>query len=448
MPPIPVFGGEFGVREAERLLWRAGFGPRPGEAEALAERGLHGAVLSLTRPGPERLEGPAPSADGAPLDPDEIWGHDHLWWLDRMVRSSRQLVERMTLNWHDWFATSRAGVDSGALMRKQNELLRRNALGSFRKILTEITRDPAMLLWLDGSENSKWSPNENYAREMMELFTLGANRGYSERDVREQARALTGFRNDWDDGIGPHAFRYDGELHDTGRKRVFGRKGSYGWRDSVKLCLTHRKHPSFVVGRLWSYFIPGTPDRATAKALARLYVGRRYAVRPIVEALLLHPRFYEGPRMVKPPAVFIAGLLRATDQGIVERDWSWISDLAGQMLFHPPNVAGWDESRWLDTATFRGRWVAANNALGPSALDPDPDETVYDPEETPETAVAKALEFWGDPALTPTTRTALLRFAREGDALADERWKQRTYPILRQNALRILVATSPDLQTC
>ena len=111
--------------------------------------------------------------------------------------------------------------------------------------------------------------------------------------------------------------------------------------------------------------------------------------------------------MVKPPAVFIAGLLRATGQGIVEHDWAWISDLAGQMLFHPPNVAGWDESRWLDTATFRGRWVAANNALGPSALDPDPDETAYDPDETPETAVAKALEFWGDPAITPTTRTAL-----------------------------------------
>ncbi|MGH2837466.1 MAG: DUF1800 family protein, partial [Thermoleophilaceae bacterium] len=161
MPPIPVFAGDFGAREAERLLWRAGFGPRPGEVEALAARGLRGAVLSLTRPGAEQLEGPAPTLDGAPLEPNEEWGHDHLWWLDRMVRSNRQLVERMTLNWHDWFATSRAGVSSSALMLKQNELLRRNALGSFRKILTEITRDPAMLLWLSGSENTKWAPNEN-----------------------------------------------------------------------------------------------------------------------------------------------------------------------------------------------------------------------------------------------------------------------------------------------
>jgi len=327
-------------------------------------------------------------------------------------------------------------------------LLRRNALGSFRKILTEITRDPAMLLWLSGAENTKWAPNENYAREMMELFTLGANRGYRERDVREQARALTGFRNDWDDGVGPHNFRYDSEFHDTGRKRVFGGAGKYDWRDSVRLCLTHRKHPSFVVTKLWSYFVPGTPDRATARALCRLYVGGRYAIRPLVEAILLHPQLYEGPRMVKPPAVYIAGLLRATGQGIAEEDWTWISDMAGQMLFHPPNVAGWDESRWLDTATFRGRWVAANNALGPTALDPDPDETVYDATETPDAALAKALAFWGNPALTPTTRAALLRFANQADALTDERWKQKTYPIIRQNALRILVATSPDLQTC
>ena len=109
MPPVPVYGGEFGVRQAERLLWRAGFGPRPGDAEALAERGLRGAVLSLTRPGPEQLDGPAPRVStGARSTPTEEWGHDHLWWLDRMVRSNRQLVERMTLNWHDWFATSRA----------------------------------------------------------------------------------------------------------------------------------------------------------------------------------------------------------------------------------------------------------------------------------------------------------------------------------------------------
>jgi hypothetical protein len=118
------------------------------------------------------------------------------------------------------------------------------------------------------------------------------------------------------------------------------------------------------------------------------------------------------------------------------------------MLFHPPNVAGWDESRWLDTATFRGRWVAANRTHGTTALNPDPDETPYDTEETAEAALAKALEFWGNPALTQTTREALLKFAVEAAAFADAKWKKRINPIIRQNALRMLVATSPDLQTC
>jgi uncharacterized protein (DUF1800 family) len=110
-----------------------------------------------------------------------------------MVRTSRPLVERMTLIWHDWFATSNDGADSQRLMLEQNALFRRNALGSFRDLLLQVTHDRAMLLWLNGVENEKEAPNENYARDMMELFTLGAGRGYGERDVREQARALTGW---------------------------------------------------------------------------------------------------------------------------------------------------------------------------------------------------------------------------------------------------------------
>ena len=308
----PVYRGDFGRAQAERLLWRAGFGPRPGDLDALAAKGLRGAVLSLTRPGPERLDGPAPTVGGQPLAPYDAWGHDHLWWLDRMIRSNRQLIERMTLNWHDWFATSRSGVDSARLMINQNQLLRRNALGNFGTLFMKITEDPAMLLWLSGSENNKWAPNENYGREMMELFSLGADRGYSEADVRQQARALTGWRNDWDDGVGPHNFRYDHKFHDDGVKRIFGKKGRFTWRDSVRLCLAHRSHPSFFVDKLWSYFVPVPPDKQTRRALESMYVNGRHAVRPLVEAILMHPAFYEGPRMVKPPVVYIAGLMRAT----------------------------------------------------------------------------------------------------------------------------------------
>jgi uncharacterized protein (DUF1800 family) len=443
---VAVFSGGFGEPEAERLLWRAGFGPRPGDRQALAAKGLRSAVLSLTRPGSEKLEGPTPTVDGQPLAPTDAWGHDHLWWLDRMIRSNRQLVERMTLTWHDWFATSRAGVDKAQLMLDQNQMLRRNALGSFGTLLTEVTHDPAMLLWLSGSDNNKWSPNENYGREMMELFTLGAYRGYTEADVREQARALTGWRNDWTEGVGPHRFRYDQSFHDSGVKRIFGRKGSFTWKDSVRMCLEHRKHPSFLVQKLWTYFIPSPPDARTAGALEAMYVNGRRQIRPLVEAILMHPDFYNGPRMVKPPVVYIAGLLRATGRGIEHDDWTWISDLAGQMLFHPPNVAGWDKTRWLDTATFRGRWLAANTAVKDLVLDPNaanPNKLVEPADE----AVAAALRFWGDPLISDATRATLARFAEDAGALADKPWKRGPYPVMRQNALRMLVAASPDLQT-
>ena len=217
--PVAIYSGSFGVREAERLLWRAGFGPSPGHAEALAAMGLHRAVAALTRPsGAATLTGAAPTdEDGNPLAPADLWGHDHLWWLDRMVRTDQPLVERMTLVWHDWFATSNDGVGQQQLMLDQNELFRRSAFGSFEQLLHDVTQDPAMIVWLNLDENTRWNPNENYAREVMELFTLGADRGaYSEQDVRQLARALTGFDFDWSDELGMHNFRY---VADPARQR-------------------------------------------------------------------------------------------------------------------------------------------------------------------------------------------------------------------------------------
>ena len=137
-------------------MWRAGFGPKPGQAEKLAKKGLVNAVHSLTRPPRDRLIGPAPhDSAGHPLAPLDAWGHDHLWWLDRMVRANRPLIERMTLVWHDWFATSNDGVGNQRLMIRQNQLFRKNALGSFAKLLLGVTRDPAMLIWLSGVDNTK-----------------------------------------------------------------------------------------------------------------------------------------------------------------------------------------------------------------------------------------------------------------------------------------------------
>jgi uncharacterized protein (DUF1800 family) len=440
---IPVYRGHFGPDQAERLLWRAGFGPRPGEAKRLAKKGLHGAVHSLTHPRRERLIGPRPvDEDGHPIAPTDAWGHDHLWWLDRMVRSNRPLVERMTLVWHDWFATSNEGVGSQRLMLGQNNLFRRHGLGSFHQLLLAVTKDPAMLLWLNGTDNEKDAPNENYGREMMELFTLGASRGYSERDVREQARALTGWRNDWDDDKGPVNFRYDRERHDTGAKRIFGKRGRFDWQDSCRLAVHHPKHRSFFVEKLWSYFIPTGPPAATRRTLESLYVRNGFAIRPVVEAILEHPLLYTGPRMVKPPVVYLAGMLRATRRGIDTEVWTWLSNQAGQQLFYPPNVSGWDDERWLDTASFLARWNLAGRVLRPVVRETE-EKAPLDAEKL----LARALEFWGRPRLTPPTKRALKTFAARAVADADRKWKKEQYPPLIENALRHLIAVSPDQQT-
>ncbi|HVS84008.1 MAG TPA: DUF1800 domain-containing protein [Gaiellaceae bacterium] len=444
MAAVEVYKGAFGAAEAERLLWRAGFGPRKGEAEALAQLGLDGAVHALTNPGAEKLVGPAPHDEkNRPLAPYDAWGHDHLWWLDRMIRTSRPLVERMALVWHDWFATSNDGVDSQRLMLNQNQLFRDHGLGSFHDLLERVTSDPAMLLWLNGSDNSKWSPNENYAREMMELFTLGAGRGYGERDVRQNARALTGFRNDWRNNVGPTNFRYDAGFHDTGVKTIFGHRGAFTWKGSVRLCVTHPDHASFFVRKLWSYFVPTPPDAATQAALQRVYTGSGRTVRPVVEAILRHPALHLGPRLVKSPVVYTAGLLRRIGRGVDTSAWTWLDAMAGQQLFHPPNVGGWDDTRWLDTATWRGRWWISQYVLEPYALDPGKATQPFDAGQL----LAAALDFWRDPALGDATKGALAGFAQA--ALADAggtRWKRQQYPVMTLNALRHLVAMAPELQ--
>ncbi len=151
-----------------------------------------------------------------------------------MVRTNAPLIERMTLIWHSWFATSNQGVASQQLMLNQNDLFRGNALGSFSDLLIGVTQDPAMLIWLNGNQNVKSHPNENYGREMMELFTLGADRGaYTETDVRENARALTGWTGGVNKGIIGN-FVFNPNLHDTGSKTIFGHTGNYAWTGLVQ----------------------------------------------------------------------------------------------------------------------------------------------------------------------------------------------------------------------
>jgi uncharacterized protein (DUF1800 family) len=327
-------------------------------------------------------------------------------------------------------------------MLRQNALLRRHALGNFEQLALDVTKDPAMLLWLNGTSNTVWAPNENYARELQELFCLGAGRGYSERDVRQLARALTGFTNDWTDS-GPARFRYERKLHDPKPKRIYGKRGKFTWQEGVKLVTRHRRHPEFMVSKLWGYFIPTQPSAATVRALARLYVAKQREVRPVLEAILVHPDLYGPARMVKPPVLQVAGMLRARSRGIDTADWAWLCDGAGQYLFMPPNVSGWDDSRWLDTATFRSRWLMAQYICEPAALDPDKDSAPGDPAAL----VREALAFWGDPAVSAPVRGGLERYAAQTLGAAQQDWEGAVFPVLALNALRMLVATSPDYLT-
>jgi uncharacterized protein (DUF1800 family) len=446
---VPVYGGVFGPRQAERLLWRAAFGGDAAGAQKLSAKGLSGAVRSLTRPtNKRRLRGPSPTdGEGRPLAPSDAYGHDVLYWLDRMVRTNRPFEERMALVWHDWFATGDVGRQKFNL--DQYKMLRKNGLGSFRTLLEKVTADPAMLIWLSGIDNHKDYPNENYGRELMELFTLGASDEsgypYSEDDVREQARALTGWRADWVDDVGYANFRFDERRHDTGQKTIFGRTGSFDWKDSCRLCLEHEAHAPYFVTRLWKHFIPDDPDAGTVNELVALYRGSGYAIRPVAEAILKHPAFYNGSSLVKPPVVQIAGLLRRRKRGIDTESWTWISNMAGMMLFEPPNVSGWDETRWLDTSTYRGRWYIAHQVARRDSEDAGDDS--YDETETSDQALAKALRFWGEPTLSQSTRDALLDFCDQV-VLAAPPWAQSEHRAQRQNALRMLIATAPDHQTC
>jgi uncharacterized protein (DUF1800 family) len=365
----------------------------------------------------------------------------------------------MTLIWHDWFATSNERVDSQRLMIGQNQRQRALCLGEFPQLLRAMTVDPAMLLWLSGAENTKDEPNENYARELQELFTLGAGAAYSERDVREHARALTGFTYTWNDTTGqPQDFHFDQTLHDDGTKVIYRQRGRFTWTDSLRLVLGHRDHASHFVSRLWGYFCPQPLSRRDAHAFEQLYLAGGKRIRPTLEAMLMHPLIHAGPRMVKPPIVQIAGMLRGIGRYIDTDAWAWESNLTGQMPFYPPNVAGWEANRWLNTGTWKARFNLCAQMIEDSRV-AKPSAAVAPAKKgsaghgrasfaDPTALTEQAIAFWGGPTLGAPTRRALRSYAQSAavDAAGAD-WEREQYPALALNALRALVVASPDYQT-
>jgi uncharacterized protein (DUF1800 family) len=425
----------------ERLWWRAGFGPRPRD---LRTSRTHADVLQeFLHPRGAALEGPEARVDGKKIDPINQYGHDVLWWLDRMVRGRHPLAERMTFNWHDHWATSNAKVGNVKLMMRQQRTLRRYALGNFRTLARAMVRDGAMQIWLDLAGSSDASPNENFAREFFEIFTLGANNGYTEKDIRESARALTGFTFDYD----TKRFGFDPKQHDGGMKHILGRKGRFGPLDVVDIALENRHHAPYLMEQLWGYFSPRTVPPGLLRKLVTAYTSSGYEIRPALTLILGDGALYahlEEPDMIKPPVVYTAGMLRQTGTYIKTADWVWMLDQMGQQPFYPPNVSGWDQNEaWLSTSSMRMRFQAGAAVVNDTIKDGSIPQT-----RTPQQAVDRSQAFAGAPWISKASTSALASYSRRSVAGKDAKWEVKHYWPERERVLRQILLAGPDAQVC
>jgi uncharacterized protein (DUF1800 family) len=277
------------------------------------------------------------------------------WWTAEMLTTPTPFTEKMTLFWHNHFATSQNKVRTASLMYRQNVLLRQYALGNFGPMLREISKDPAMLIYLDGTQNRKAMPNENFAREVMELFTLGEG-SYSEQDIKEVARAFSGWGFDQDAG----EFRFRRPQHDDGEKVIFGERGKFNGDDVITLLLKHEKTAEFIVGKLWLEFVSPKADPVEIARLAKTFRNANYEMKPLMRAMLLSNAFWAPNHravLVKSPVELVVGSLRQFRFDVEDpAPFAVVMRQLGQDLFGPPNVKGWAGGEaWLNTTTLLAR---------------------------------------------------------------------------------------------
>ncbi|MDB4786885.1 MAG: DUF1800 domain-containing protein [Planctomycetaceae bacterium] len=276
------------------------------------------------------------------------------WWMYRLLQTADPLREKMTIFWHGHFATSAEKVTDPQLMYHQNQLLRSNALEDFGSLLHDISRDPAMLLYLDSATNRKAHPNENFAREIMELFCLGEG-NYTEQDIRELARCFTG----WE--VRANRFRFNRYQHDKGEKNIFGQSGEFDGDAGVDLVLAHPAGPEFICRKLVKFLVVDEPVPSVdlIAPLARQFRENGLQIGPIVERILSSKLFFSNDaigRKIRSPIEFSVGLLQSLEVTTNYFELSKrLADL-GQKLFFPPNVKGWDGGRtWVNSSTLLAR---------------------------------------------------------------------------------------------
>ena len=275
-------------------------------------------------------------------------------WVYRLLYTPAQLLEKTTLFWHGHFATGAEKVQDAEMMWAQNQLLRENALGEFESLVQSISRDPAMLVYLDSATNRKAHPNENYARELMELFCLGEG-NYTERDVQQLARCFTG----WE--IKNKKFRKNSYQHDNGTKQLLGKSGDFDGEDAVRVVLAQDAMPYFIVRKLVRYFVfdEPQPTRDLLNPLAEQFRANGLRIGPIITRILSSNLFFSEhavARKVRSPIELAIGLLR--DLGGTTNTVRLADNLTklGHGLFYPPNVKGWDGGRaWINSSTLLGR---------------------------------------------------------------------------------------------
>jgi hypothetical protein len=393
----PSTAEPFDQVKAAHLLNRAGFGGTPEEIAKVVKLGPQDAVDWLMdfpeAPAEEQSPSDVPDLsvlDGFPRNFREIQrmtvgkteeerrqiqqrfmaanrealGEAAGWWLKRMAYGPHALQEKLTLFWHGHFTTSARDERQAQLMWKQNELLRRQGAGNFREFVRQISRDPAMLDYLNNQQNRKQHPNENYARELMELFTLGIGH-YTEEDIKNAARAFTGWGHDGDE------FVYRRPEHDFGEKVFFGKRGNFDGDDVIDIILSHPHCAKHIGRKLYAFFVEDQPEEALVESLGDLLRGGKYELRPPLRTILTSKVFYRPEVIggqIKSPVQLVVGTTRLLGTPLPPtRFLMGLLEQMGQRPMDPPNVKGWAGGRtWINTSTLFVRYNAAVMLAGGS----------------------------------------------------------------------------------
>jgi uncharacterized protein (DUF1800 family) len=350
LEPFEPASGTWTRRDAGHLLRRAQHGASLADVDRAHAEGLPVTLDRLLSVQPETTEFAASDAllESAARHSGNI---DDLkaWWAHRLLHSAGPLAEKMTLLWHNHFATSNAKVRSSDQMAAQNALFRRHALGSFRQLLHEICSDVAMLIWLDSNANRNRQPNENFARELMELFSLGVG-NYTEKDIQEAARAFTGWH------VRNGEFWMNRLQHDTREKTVLGKTGALDGADVVEVCLAQPAAARFIATKLLRTFVMPEPSAETIDTVAASIRRHDYAMAPVLRELLGSKLFFSDAvrgAIIKSPADLVLGSLRALECKANLPSAVQMMAQLGQNLFEPPTVKGWEGNRlWIHSSSM------------------------------------------------------------------------------------------------